>query len=141
MRESYAQRKTALPGERSVRFLRYHLRFGTLFGILCSTTERIKYITEPPMRCKVRQKPCEMSAIGSLNFKKDQIMFCKEWITVLPLTATTDTTGNGGEWKNEYSHAKACVWKVGELTLIYNGREKNGILQTRFTTTTRQNRG
>ena len=119
-----AQRKTALTGESQKRFLRYHLRFGTLFGILCSTTERIKYITEPPMRCKVRQKPCKNGAIGSLNFKKDQILFYQEWITVLPLTATTDTTGNGGEWKNEYSQLKPVSGKWGNYIFNLSGREK-----------------
>ena len=48
------------------------------------------------------QKHCEMSAFGSLTFKKDQILFCKEWNKDRPLSSTTDIALNGDGWNNKY---------------------------------------
>lgn len=69
-----AQRKTAKPGERSEAVSQNtRLHLDATASKVVSTTKRIKYTTKTQMRCKVRQKPCKNSAIGSLNFKKDQI--------------------------------------------------------------------
>ena len=70
------------------------------------------------------QKHCEMSAFGSLTFKKDQILFCKEWNKDRPLSSTTDITLIGDGWKNKYRPLMPMSGKWGSYTFnLTTGRE------------------
>ena len=57
---------------------------------------------KPHYLATASQKHCGMSAFGSLTFKKDQILFCKEWNKDRPLSSTTDIALNGDGWNNKY---------------------------------------
>ena len=67
------------------------------------------------------QKHCEMSAFGSLNFKKDQrqtqFMFYQEWNKDRPLSSTTDITLNGDGWKRQVQTSGGMSGKWGNFDL------------------------
>ena len=118
------KRKTHLTGARRAFQITFYFLEYLRYRVL--TTERIQFTTEYPMRCKVSLKHCEfVNLFGWLPFKKDQFLFYLEWITVLPLTATTSKACFGLCAEERVQASLADAWKVGELTKINNyGREK-----------------